>query len=31
MMFKLMIGSKLQDGLNQAADMLAQFPYAAWQ
>ena len=31
MMFRLMIGSKLQDGLNQAADMLAQFPYAAWQ
>ena len=31
MMFKLMIGSKLQDGLNQAADMLAQFPYASWQ
>ena len=31
MMFKLMIGSKLQDGLNQAADMLAQFPYAMWQ
>ena len=30
MMFKLMIGSKLQDGLNQAADMLAQFPYAQW-
>ena len=31
MMFRLMIGSKLQVGLNQAADMLAQFPYAAWQ
>ena len=30
MMFKLMIGSKLQDGLNQAADMLAQIPYAQW-
>ena len=30
MMFKLMIGSKLQDGLNQAADMLAQVPYAQW-
>ena len=31
MMFKMMIGSKLQTGLDQAAEMLAQFPYAAWQ
>ena len=30
MMFKMMIGKKLQDGLNQAADMLAQFPYSQW-
>lgn len=30
MMFKMMIGKKLQDGLDQAADMLAQFPYAQW-
>ena len=31
MMFKLIIGKKLQTGLDQAADMLAQFPYAQWQ
>jgi carbon monoxide dehydrogenase subunit G len=31
MMFKIMIGNKLQQGLDQAADMLAQFPYALWQ
>ena len=31
MMFKMMIGKKLQEGLDQAADMLAQFPYAVWQ
>ncbi|MEE0923506.1 MAG: SRPBCC family protein [Paludibacteraceae bacterium] len=31
MMFKMMIGNKLQQGLDQAADMLSQFPYAAWQ
>ena len=31
MMFKMMIGKKLQDGLDQAADMLAQFPYIQWQ
>ena len=31
MMFKMMIGKKLQDGLDQAADMLAQFPYSLWQ
>jgi len=29
-MFKMMIGKKLQEGLDQAADMLAQFPYAQW-
>ena len=28
MMFKMMIGKKLQDGLDQAADM---FPYSQWQ
>lgn len=31
MMFKFMIDKKLQQGLDQAADMLAQFPYASWQ
>lgn len=31
MMFKMMIGNKLQQGLDQAAEMLAQVPYAAWQ
>ena len=31
MMFKMMIGKKLQDGLDQAADMLAQCPYSQWQ
>ena len=30
MMFKFMIKNKLQEGLDQAADMLAQFPYAQW-
>ena len=30
-MFKMMIEKKLQTGLDQAADMLAQFPYAMWQ
>lgn len=30
-MFKFMIEKKLQTGLDQAADMLAQFPYAQWQ
>ena len=29
-MFKLMVEKKLQQGLDQAADMLAQFPYAMW-
>ncbi len=31
MMFKFMVDKKLQTGLDQAADMLAQFPYAQWQ
>ena len=30
-MFRMMVEKKLQQGLDQAADMLAQFPYAAWQ
>ena len=30
-MFKFMIEKKLQHGLDQAAEMLAQFPYAVWQ
>jgi carbon monoxide dehydrogenase subunit G len=30
MMFKFMVEKKLQQGLDQAADMLAQFPYAQW-
>lgn len=29
-MFKMMVDKKLQQGLDQAADMLAQFPYASW-
>ena len=31
LMFRMMLGNKLQTGLDQAADMLAQFPYAQWQ
>ncbi len=31
MMFRLMIEKKLQQGLDQAAEMLAQFPYNNWQ
>lgn len=31
MMFRLMLEKKLQQGLDQAADMMAQFPYAQWQ
>ena len=31
MMFRMMIGSKLQTGLDQAADMMAKFPYGQWQ
>ena len=30
-MFKMMVDKKLQQGLDQAADMLAQFLYASWQ
>ena len=30
-MFKFMVEKKLQQGLDQAADMLAQFPYAQWR
>ena len=30
-MFKMMIGGKLQTGLDQAAEMLAKFPYSQWQ
>ena len=30
-MFKMMVDKKLQTGLDQAADMLAQFPYQMWQ
>lgn len=30
-MFKFMVEKKLQTGLNQAAEMLARFPYAMWQ
>ncbi len=30
-MFKFMVEKKLQQGIDQAADMLAQFPYAMWQ
>ena len=29
-MFKMMVDKKLKEGLDQAADMLAQFPYAQW-
>ena len=29
-MFKMMVDKKLQQGLDQAAEMLAQFPYAMW-
>ena len=29
-MFKMMVEKKLQQGLDQAAEMLAQFPYALW-
>jgi len=30
-MFKFMVEKKLQQGLDQAAEMLAQFPYSVWQ
>lgn len=29
-MFKMMLDKKLQTGLDQAADMLARFPYSQW-
>ena len=29
-MFKMMVEKKLQTGLDQAAEMLAQFPYSQW-
>jgi len=29
-MFKMMLDKKMQQGLDQAADMLAQFPYNQW-
>ena len=29
-MFRMMVEKKLQQGLDQAADMLAQFPYSQW-
>lgn len=29
-MFRMMVEKKLQEGLDQAADMLAQFPYSQW-
>ncbi len=30
-MFKMMVEKKLQTGLDQAADMLEQYPYQMWQ
>ncbi len=30
MMFKMMLDKKLQSGIDQAAEMLAKFPYAQW-
>lgn len=30
MMFKMMLDKKLQAGIDQAAEMLAKFPYAQW-
>lgn len=30
MMFKMMLDKKISDGLNQAAEMLAQMPYKQW-
>ena len=29
-MFKMMVDKKLKEGLDQAADMLAKFPYSQW-
>lgn len=31
MMFKMMLGNKLQQAVDQAAQMLASFPFAYWQ
>lgn len=31
MMFKMMLDKKLQQGIDQAAEMLARFPYNEWQ
>lgn len=31
MMFKMMLDKKLQNGIDQAAEMLAKFPYKEWQ
>lgn len=30
MMFKMMLDKKIQQGIDQAATMIAQFPFAAW-
>ncbi|MDY2943580.1 MAG: hypothetical protein SOT07_07820 [Paludibacteraceae bacterium] len=30
MMFKMMLDKKIQQGIDQAASMIAQFPFAAW-
>ena len=30
-MFRMMLEKKLQQGLDQAAEMMAQFPYEAWE
>ena len=30
MMFKMMLDKKIQQGIDQAAAMIAQFPFAAW-
>ena len=31
MMFKMMLDKKIQQGIDQAATMIAQFPFAAWR
>ena len=31
MMFKMMLDKKVQQGIDQAAAMIAQFPFAAWR
>lgn len=30
MMFKMMLDKRIQEGINQAAQMLSQFPYSQW-